>query len=284
MSISFKAILKFPLTKILLGISVCFSLFIFVQNFVLKPLLYSVFNNKEIANPIIHGISILVLLIGYHFLFRILDKREIKELSLKQLPKEIFEGFIWGFFTISFSIGVLYLLGYYKVLSFSLDNYTLALFTKLLLAALIEELFHRGLVFREVEKWLGTHIGILLVMLIEIWHIFNPNATLFSLSLYLCWGFTMSMLFVYTKRIWLPFFFHIGWNFAQPFYGSNLTGLNDMGTIINSKFEGPILFTGGAVGIENSIITVVLLLSIGIYLYYLSKKEGKIITRKSLKK
>lgn len=284
MSISLKAILKFPITKIVLGVVVCFSLFVFVQNFVLKPLLYSVFNNKEIANPIIHCISILVLLFSYYFLFRILDKRQIKELSLKQLPKEIFGGFIWGFFTISISIGVLYLLGYYKVLSFSLDNYTLALFTKLLLAALIEELFHRGLVLREVEKWLGTHIGILLVMLIEIWHIFNPNATLFSLSFYLCWGFTMSMLFVYTKRIWLPFFFHIGWNFAQPFYGSNLTGVNDMGTIINSKFEGPILLTGGAVGIENSIITIALLLSIGIYLYYLSEKEGKIITRKSLKK
>lgn len=284
MSISLKAILKFPITKIVLGVVVCFSLFVFVQNFVLKPLLYSVFNNKEIANPIIHCISILVLLFSYYFLFRILDKRQIKELSLKQLPKEIFGGFISGFFTISISIGVLYLLGYYKVLSFSLDNYTLALFTKLLLAALIEELFHRGLVLREVEKWLGTHIGILLVMLIEIWHIFNPNATLFSLSFYLCWGFTMSMLFVYTKRIWLPFFFHIGWNFAQPLYGSNLTGVNDMGTIINSKFEGPILLTGGAVGIENSIITIALLLSIGIYLYYLSEKEGKIITRKSLKK
>lgn len=284
MVISLKIILKFPLTKILLGIGVCFSLFVGVQNFVLKPILYFIFQNKEVANPVIHCISILVLLISYYFLFRTLDKREIKELSLKQLPKEIFGGFIGGFFTISFSIGVLYLLGYYKVLSFSLDNYTLALFTKLLLAALIEELFHRGLVFREVEKWLGTHIGILLVMLIEVWHIFNPNATLFSLSLYLCWGFTMSMLFIYTKRIWLPFFFHVGWNFAQPFYGSNLTGLNDMGTIINSKFDGPILFTGGAVGVENSLITVVLLLSIGIYLYYLSKKQGKIITRQSLKK
>lgn len=284
MRASLKMILKFPLTKILLGIGVCFPLFVVVQNFVLKPILYSVFQNKEVANPIIHCISIFVLLLSYYYLFRIIDKREIKELSLAQFSKEMFGGFIWGFLTISFSIGVLYLLGYYKVLSFSLDNYTLALFTKLLLAALIEELFHRGLVFREVEKWLGTHIGILLVMFIETWHMFNPNVTLFSLFLCLGWGFTMSMLFIYTKRIWLPFFFHVGWNFAQPFYGSNLTGLNDMGTIINSKFNGPILFTGGAVGIEDSIITAVLLLSIGVYLYYLSKKEGKIITRKSLKK
>ncbi|MCU0322327.1 MAG: CPBP family intramembrane metalloprotease [Chitinophagaceae bacterium] len=273
MNTSLKTILRFPLTKIFLSIGLCFSLFIIVQNFVLKPLLYSFIIDKNIANPIIHCISMLVLLISYYFLFRILDDREINELSLNELPKEMFGGFIWGFFTISIPIGVLYLLGYYKIISFSLDNYTLSLFTKLLLAALIEELFHRGLVFREVEKWLGTHIGILVVMLIETWHILNPNATFYGLFLYLCWGFTMSMIFVYTKRIWLPFFFHVGWNFAQPFYGSNLTGLNDMGTIINSKFEGPILLTGGEVGIEDSIITTILLLSISVYLYYLSRKE-----------
>jgi membrane protease YdiL (CAAX protease family) len=279
-----KKIIDFPITKILLGIGICFSLFVVVQNFVLKPIFYSITQNKEIANPIIHCISMIVLLLSYYFLFRTIDKREIKELSIKQLPREIFRGFSLGFCTISLSIGVLYLLGYYKVLSFSLENYTLALFTKLVLAALIEELFHRGLVFREVENWLGTHVAILIIMLIETWHFFNPNATVFSLFVDLCWGFTMSMLFVYTKRIWLPFFFHLGWNFAQPFYGSNLTGLNDMGMIIKSKFEGPVLFTGGAVGIENSITTVVSLLSIGIFLYFLAKKEGKIIARKSLKK
>lgn len=94
----------------------------------------------------------------------------------------------------------------------------------------------------------------------------------------------MAMLFIYTKRIWLPFFFHLGWNFAQPFYGSNLTGLNDMGRIIQSKFNGPELLTGGAVGIEGSIFTVSFLLFIGIVLYYLAKREGKIIKGKLFKR
>lgn len=93
----------------------------------------------------------------------------------------------------------------------------------------------------------------------------------------------MAMMFVYTKRIWLPFFFHLGWNFSQPFYGSNLTGLNDMGSIIQSTFNGPELLTGGAVGIEDSIFTATFLLLIGITLYYRAKKEGKIVNRKLFK-
>ena len=110
---------------------------------------------------------------------------------------------------------------------------------------------------------------------------YNPNSNLFSLFYYLIWGFTMAMLFIYTKRIWLPYFFHIGWNFSQPFYGSNLTGLDDMGSIIQSKWNGPEIFTGGPVGIEDSIFTTIFLLGIGIILYFLARKEGKIIKRKT---
>ena len=283
MNQSIKKILYFPITKIVLGITICFSLFVLVQNFISKPFFYSIIQNKNIADPIIHCISFFVLIFSYFYLFRLYDKREIKELSIKQLSKEMFGGFSLGFFAISLSIFTLYLLGYYQFLSISTENYAVKLFMTLVVAALIEDLFTRGLILRELENWLGTHIAIILVMIIETYHIFNPNTTLFSFFVSLCWGFTMSMLFIYTKRVWLPFFFHLGWNFAQPFYGSNLTGLDDMGRIIQSKFDGPILFTGGAVGIEDSIITVFLLLSIGIFLYYLANKEGKIIKRKTIK-
>lgn len=283
MNQSIQKILFFPITKIILGITICFSLLVGVQNFISKPLFYSLIQNKNIADPIIHCVSFLVLIFGYFYMFRLYEKREIKELSTKQLPKEMFGGFFLGFFTISLSIFILHLLGYYQFLSISTENYSIKLFMSLVVAALIEDLFTRGLILRELEIWLGTHIAIVIVMIIESWHIFNDNATLFSFFVSLCWGFTMSMLFIYTKRVWLPFFFHLGWNFSQPFYGSNLTGLDDMGKIIQSKFDGPILFTGGAVGIEDSIFTVFFLLSIGIFLYYRANKEGKIIKRKTIK-
>jgi hypothetical protein len=57
-----------------------------------------------------------------------------------------------------------------------------------------------------------------------------------------------------------------------------------MGSIIQSKFSGPELFTGGAVGIEGSIFTASFLLFIGIAFYYLTKKEGKIVKGKLIKK
>jgi membrane protease YdiL (CAAX protease family) len=280
MNASIKRVLYFPLTKIIIGVSVCFSLFVVIQNFVLKPFFYSIIQDKSIADPIIIFLSVIVLLVSYYYLFRFYDKREITELSLKHLPKEMFGGFLFGFLTISLSIFILYLLGFYQAISITTAHYSARFFTVLIFAAIVEDLFHRGLIVRVMENWLGTHIAIVIAMLVELQHVSNPNTNLFSFFLYLIWGFTMAMMFIYTKRIWLPYFFHIGWNFAQPFYGSNLTGTNDMGSIIQSKFTGPELLTGGAVGIEGSVFTVSFLLFIGIALYYLSKREGKIVKGK----
>lgn len=284
MNVSIKRVLHFPITQIIIGIFIPFSLFLVIQNFVLKPFFYSIIQDKNIAKPIIHFISFLVLLASYYFLFRLYDKRKITELSIKFFFKEMFGGFFFGFFTISLVIFILYLLGYYQAFSISTTHYPIKFFTFLMFAAIVEDLFHRGLIVRVCENWLGTNLTLVIAMLVEMQHIFNPNFTLFSLFVTLIWGFTMAMMFIYTKRIWLPFFFHLGWNFSQPFYGSNLTGLNDMGSIIQSTFTGPELLTGGAVGIEDSIFTATFLLLIGITLYYRAKREGKIVKGKLLKR
>lgn len=275
-----KKIINFPITKILIGITFSFSIFVLVQNFISKPLLYSIFPDKNITDPIIHCISFFVLLTSYYILFRFIYKREVSELSLKNSNKTIFGGLLLGFTAISISILLLYILGIYQIVSISMTNYSLKLFGTLVIAALIEDLFHRGLIARELENWMGTNFAIIIIMLLETIHMFNPNANLFSLFVDLVWGFTMTTLFVYSKTFWLPFFFHLSWNFSQLFFGSSLTGLNDMGKIINSKFIGPEILTGGKVGIENSIFTVIILFLIGIFFYYQSYKEGKIIRKR----
>jgi len=97
MNNSIKKILYFPITKIIIGIVVCFSLFVVIQNFVLKPFFYSIIQDKSIADPIIHCVSSIVLLVSYYYLFRLYDKRKITELSIKYLPKEMFGGLSSGF-------------------------------------------------------------------------------------------------------------------------------------------------------------------------------------------
>lgn len=282
MNISLKGFLQFPIIKIISGIAICLGAMILSKNYIAQPVLYKLFDNKIVADTIKNCISFSVLLIGYYLFSKYYEHKKPVEISVQNLPKEMFVGFVLGFFAITLSIFFLYLLGYYQIIAISAANYSMKLFTLLVTAALVEDLLTRGLIIRVLEKWLGTFITLIIAMLLETVHVFNPNSNLFSLFFDLVWGFTMAMLYIYSKRIWLPFFFHVGWNFAQPFYGSNLTGLEDMGTIIKSKFEGPVFLTGGKVGVEGSIFTVFSLLSIGVVLFYLSKKEGKFIRRKNL--
>jgi hypothetical protein len=75
--------------------------------------------------------------------------------------------------------------------------------------------------------------------------------------------------------VWLPFAFHLGWNLAQPFYGSNLSGHNDAGFVINAKFEGPQLLTGTAFGIEDSVLSLLILVAISIPITFYCYKHGR---------
>jgi uncharacterized protein len=201
------------------------------------------------------------------------------ELAANNILTEFFLGIGLGFGIISITILILSLSGFYRIVSISLENYSIRLFSLLLTAAMVEDLLIRGLIIRVCENWIGTYSTLIIGIMIEMLHVFNPNTSPVSIVMFVGWGFTMTMLYVYSKKIWLPFFFHAGWNFAQPFYGSNLTGLEDMGSIIESEFAGPVLITGGDMGIEGSVITITFLYLMGFILLFLSLKRNKIIRK-----
>ena len=272
--------LFYPVTRIILGSALCLTLFIGFQNLIIKPFLLSVIPAENLAKTLANYISAITLLLIYNFLFRYYEKRKITELSLRHLPKETMGGIFLGFSTISLVILLLYALGYYSIIAITDYGYLLQPLSILVAAALIEEILFRGILYRILENWLGTFIALfIMAFLFELPHTFNDNATFLSFLLGVIFGLTHGLMFTYTKRIWLPFAFHLGWNFAQPFYGSNLSGLEDLGYVIKAKFEGPKLLIGTNYGIEDSIISIILLTLICSAFLYASMKNGKITRR-----
>jgi uncharacterized protein len=278
-----RRILQFPPIKIIAGYFFCLGCMFIVKTCIAEPGLYAIMENKMWADTLKDCISFSTLLASYYLFSKYYERSKMTELSVRKIVSEFVLGFSIGFGIISLTIFILSLLGFYKVVYISLENYSIRLFTLLITAALVEDLLIRGLIIRVCENWIGTYLTLIVGIMIETLHIFNPNTGPLSMVMFLGWGFTMTMLYVYSKRIWLPFFFHVGWNFAQPFYGSNLTGLKDMGSIIESEFTGPLLFTGGDMGIEGSIITIIFLYFTGFMLLFLSSKRNKIV-RKPLRR
>jgi uncharacterized protein len=144
------------------------------------------------------------------------------------------------------------------------------------IAVLLEELLFRGAIYRALEISLGTTWALIIVSVIfTAAHLFNPNVSVVAVVALFVFSCTHCVLFTLTKSVWLPFSFHLGWNLAQPFYGSNLSGHNDAGFVIKAKFEGPELLTGTAFGIEDSVLSIVILLLIAIPIALYCYKNGK---------
>jgi membrane protease YdiL (CAAX protease family) len=278
MNLSFRKLLNFPVSRIVIGTVFCFGILVGVQNFITKPVFYKIMPTKTIADTIRNYISVAVLLLSYLYLFRYYEKRKITELSAKQLPKEFIGGFILGFSILSLVILILYFFGYYKAIGISDYSFLLAPFSFLVIAALFEEVFFRLIAYRILEEWLGTYWALfVIVILFTVPHLFNNHVSVLVVLTILLFSFAVAIMYTYTRRLWLPFAFHLGWNFAQPFYGSNLSGEEGIGSLIKARFQGPAVFNGSAFGIEGSIFTVIFLTILSATLLYFCTRDNKIL-------
>ncbi len=277
-----KTFFQFPPVRATFGFFFCIGLLAVMVRVVLKPISHLLISDVALAETFRLLLGIAWLLICYRFFTRYIERRDAIELNVIAWKMDFLGGFTLGFGCISLAVFIVYVLGNYHASGFSLYEYSAKNFAMLLLAALIEDLLHRGLVLRILEQWLGSYPALVLAISIDMLHFNNPNIEFSFLGLFffVLWGFNQGILYIYTKRIWLPFAFHVGWNFAQPFYGSNLTGLKDMGRVIDGKFTGSELISGGAMGIEGSVFTTLILFVVTAFFLYRSIKEGKIVRGK----
>jgi hypothetical protein len=76
-------------------------------------------------------------------------------------------------------VGVLWLLGYYRVTAVNGFAAVVPLFAASAGSAYVEEIVARGIVFRIMEEGLGTWLALTVsALLFGLVHIFNPNATI----------------------------------------------------------------------------------------------------------
>jgi membrane protease YdiL (CAAX protease family) len=273
---SIKRVLRFPLTRIAVGVVVC-GIALLGTNSGLRFVLGSESDLLRIVRWIL---STLVLLATYSFLFRNYEGREITELSRENLLKESLIGLFTGAFSITLIIIVLYVLGYYEVLSTISAIYLLLPLFMFITLSVFEELVFRGIIYRIAEESLGTNLALMLsALLFGLAHLPNENANAISVFSAASGGILAGLLFSMTKRLWLPIFFHAGWNWAQGSLGVTVSGIEEMPGFVQSSINGPELITGGAFGPENSIYTIALVLVLSGVTYYLAWKMGNVVRK-----
>jgi membrane protease YdiL (CAAX protease family) len=228
---------------------------------------------QDQPGPVQVAVSLIVntlLLLAYAGIVRLFERRPVTELEPRWALSELPLGLLGGALLFATTVGILSLLGFYRVVSVNPWTVILPALAANIATGVIEELWFRGLLFRLVEEWLNTWWALALSALVfGLLHLLTPHATLWAgLAIALEAGILLAATYVLTRRLWLAIGVHIAWNFAQGgIFGVAVSGATASG-LLNSTLTGPELLSGGAYGAEASILTVVLSLAVsGVLLY-----------------
>lgn len=208
------------------------------------------------------------------------ERRNVSELSTRGFGRELGMSLLVGAVLYSVCVLILMLLGIYRIEGLNPWQYMIPSLAMALGAGVIEELIHRGVVFRIIEESLGSWIAVLTSSLIfGIVHWRNPQGTaLGALFISVEAGMLLAAAFMLTRRLWLSMGFHIAWNFTQAgiFSGAVSGNVLDAG-LIQPIIQGPELLTGGSFGVEASVIAFLLCTAAGITMLYMATKRGNVI-------
>ena len=240
------------------------------------------------ASPMMLAMSLLQITASFAaiwFMMAIFNKEPLTNigLSVKGRGKEMLAGlgaallFIGGIFLILWCFDAIIVVGEKPVLLSSQIMVSLMLFV----AAFDEEIVFRGYVLNNLmdsmNRWWALGISSLVFALMHagnpnVWSTFVPMTELFAA------GFILGISYTFTKNLWFPTFFHFGWNFFQGLFGFEISGIGvDTWKAIVHENSGqvPDIISGGAFGIEGSVIslTLTILGTYAIYRYYIDGQQ-----------
>jgi len=274
----FLKILLFPLTRIILGIAIFIAIPTLLNKWVLKPALSEIIPNESTEQVIRWTISIFMLIFVYVFLFKIYERRSISEFAIQYAGRENILGFIAGGLLVGSIILVLLIS---ESISFTVLNPLTIIFKPLILFILLalgEEIIFRGILYRITEQSLGTWIALIIsAFLFGIVHITNDHADFLGILSAALAGVMFGVLYTISGRLWYPLAIHIGWNFFQYFFGLPVSGMDDFEYFMDASRDGPAWFVGGGFGIENSSLTILMILGLSAFLIYRIRITGKYI-------
>jgi membrane protease YdiL (CAAX protease family) len=231
----------------------------------------------NVAIQIALGVAAIILYIGWG---KIIERREVTELSTPGMGREWAFGALVGAGLYTASAVILMLLGIYKVeglnpLVFLLPNLAMAI-----KSGIFEELLFRGILFRSTETMFGSWIAILVSSAVfGLVHLMNPDATLGG-AIYISIeaGLLLAAAYLVTRRLWICMGFHMGWNYFQSavFSGVVSGSATDPG-LLKATIEGPELLTGGSFGMEHSVVALLLCTTTGIILLLIAIRRGHLM-------
>lgn len=179
-------------------------------------------------------------------------------------------------------ITFIYLISFF-INGFSLSNiiihsgfysFDFFLIITIFIAAANEELLFRGIIFQALVDRFGFYLPtILMSLLFSLAHLSN-GVTMFSLANIFIAGILFSIMYLQTRSLWLPIFFHFLWNFSLAFLlGSKVSGYHLIDPLLELNLHKYSIWLFGTqeYGLESGFITTIALLTFVFIVFKLPK-------------
>jgi len=226
------------------------------------------------------SIAIALVLATYKFAICKLGQPPRDDLPAKGAVKGLAAGLLLGFLLFSAIVGVAALLDVYNIIGDG--GFQMFLDTAIVMAIMpgfMEEMLFRGILFHFLEQFGGSWFALVVTsILFGVAHIFNPNASVFSsLAIAVEAGILLGGAYMLTRNLWMPIALHASWNFTQGFiYDVPVSGLDQEG-MVQAKLSGNALLSGGAFGLEASVIAMVIATAAGVWLVWRAVRAGELV-------
>jgi hypothetical protein len=271
-----RRIVDFPLVALLIGVVVFACIVavgvLFQKNHPPMP--------KVEATALFSALNVALCFAGYKLFLRHLGEQPRDDLRFPGAAKDLGLGLLIGLVLFTVVVGIAALFGAYSIVACcSTKQLLIVLFDAGIMAAVMEELFFRGILFRWIEEFGGSWAALIVTSaLFGLAHMGNPNATWFSsLSIAMEAGVLLGGAYMLTRSLWMPMGLHAAWNFAEGYiFDVPVSGQPAQG-LVTAKLSGPALLSGGPFGLEASLIAVVLATALGVWLIVLAVRRGEVV-------
>jgi membrane protease YdiL (CAAX protease family) len=272
-------IIQFPIFRILV-VALFILPYLLIRNNFLADLLASSSGIMHIILIIADAaLSLVVLFLLYRLYTQWIEKRKAVEISGSKSLSEWGSGILISFGLVGFMVLLMVLLGYYRVDRLDSPWVLIDAFIFFGMGAFVQVLAFRLVLYRLTEELLGSWLAFVLIAVIfGVFHLGNPDAGVWSTMSLILGDVLLFAAFIYTRRIWLVWGIHWGWNFFQDgVFGMPNSGVTELVSWIQPVINGPEWITGGRFGIETSFIAVILSLILGLVILKIAMDKNQII-------
>lgn len=245
-------------------------------------------NGASRAGPVMPAVALGAAILGWwvcRCCGQWLEHRSASELALSGAVRELLIGLMFGCALFSLcaaavaGLGAATGLGGLQITGLRWPGNFSEMLAVAILSGFYEEAIFRGVILRHLEPRLGSQGALgLTALLFGGIHLLNPGASLFAgFAIAAEAGILLGAAFLVTRRLWLAIGLHAAWNFTQGWVFSipvSGTGLSN-GLLVTVR-EGPDWLTGGAFGLEASLVVLVLATAAGLGLLHLAKQRGQV--------